>query len=324
MTGHSKNMEATRYLFSVAYSKQHSKEELDSIFIVSGEEGSGKSTFILKGSEILEEISGEQISIEYITRNLKEMIKYLKVTPKKGFIALDEGVELSSDNQWDPMVRATKRAFTIMRQKALICLIAFVNPFRLYTYFREDRLKGLFFITKRKYIYYFTRTKFQDIMRTMKKEGRGVKSVGDFIKLYGNKATFTDTFTDYNGHLLKEYKKRKDENIDEVLEDLYFDFGVEEKLYTFRKACKYLDIRPGLLNQYILKEGEQPDPNKEYLPVKWNLTKTNMRITEKDMEDWKEWFVKEERDKIIQSKGAKEKKEVENKEKQPNEPSEAE
>jgi energy-coupling factor transporter ATP-binding protein EcfA2 len=289
MVATSKNFVGIRYIFKEAIKKQHSAQELDSIFLVCGEEGSGKSNFLLMATQILEEEKGEQIQIDQVTRTLKELIVRLKYTKDKGFIGLDEGSELSSDRQFESIMKGLKKAFTIMRQKALIVLLSYPNPFKINTYFREDRAKGVFFITRRKYVHFFTRKDFQEIQREMKRYNAGVKSIGDFIDTYGRKASLVDTIPKYEGHLLKEYQKRKKENIQEILDELYEEFGVDEKLYSLSQACKYLEVNDDLLRRFLRYDEDTDDINR-IIPVQWNLAHTKMKLKEKDLIDFKYWY----------------------------------
>lgn len=289
MVARAKNFNGIKNILKKARQHQTSKEELDSIFLVCGEEGSGKSTFILDCIEIYEQITKQELNINYLARNLKELIVMLKISKSKGFLALDEGSELASDRQWEGIMKGLKKGFTVMRQKAMIVLLSYPNPFKINTYFREDRAKGLFFTYKRKYVYFFTRTAFQDIQRDMRMRNKGVKSIGDFIKQYGNKATLIDTFPDYEGHLLKEYKKRKTQNIDDTLQELYEEFGVDEKLFSLSQACKYLGMNDDLLRKYLRYEEDTEDPSR-VIPVQWNLAHTKMKLKEKDLIDFKIWY----------------------------------
>lgn len=270
-----KDFNGVKYILSKAIKKQQSKESLDSIFLVCGEEGSGKSTFILNCYQYLEEYYGKEANINQLARTLREFIITLKGTPDKYYLGLDEGTELSSDRQWDKIVKALKKAFTVMREKALIVFLAYTNPFKINTYFREDRSKGIFFVHKRKYVYFFTRKRFQQIQDEMKKKNSGIKSIGDFIDKYHKKATLVDTFPDYTGHLLKDYKARKTTNIADIFDELFEDFAVKEKGKSLNQVAKDLGVGKKLIAHVVELGIATP---------KTNATRTKYIFTKEDID----------------------------------------
>lgn len=284
MTAHSRNLKGT---FRVLDKAIHSRmKEKDAIFLYCGEEGSGKSNLMLTNIDYIDEKTNSNTRIEHITRTLKELAVVLRMCKDEEQIALDEGSELASDNQYESIVKGIKKAFTVMRQKRLIVHICFTNPNRIHTYFREDRVKGIFFIKKQGLIYFYTRKRFQSIMNNIKKYESGIKSIATFTN---HAPSLIDTFPKYKGKLLEAYLKRKKENIQQILDELYDDFGVDEKLFSLNQACKYVGLSDETLRRYLKYDDENDDPNR-VIPIQWNLAHTKMKIKEKDLIDFKTWY----------------------------------
>lgn len=285
MTAFSKNLTATKSILNRAVKEQDN--ENDSVFLIGGQEGIGKSTFLLHCIDTVDELKGRQTNIENVCRTLKELIVTLRHVLDEEQAALDEGSELASDNQYMGVVKAVKKSFTVMRAKKLIIYICFTNPLKIHTYFREDRIKGAFFITKRGQVYFYSRTQLQIIMEKIKKYKSSIRSISTITKILP--PLFIDTFPDYKGRLLEKYKKRKKENISDILDELYNEFGVDEKVYSLTQASKFLKVDDNLLRGYLKEDSADTNPL-HVLPFEWNLTKTKRRIREKDLIDFKVWF----------------------------------
>lgn len=284
MTAHSKNLQGVKYILRKAVFGQ--TKEKDAIFLYCGEEGSGKSSLMLTNVDYIDSLKGYDTPISHITRTLKEIAIILRMSRNEDQVALDEGSELASDNQYDAIVKSIKKAFTVMRQKKLIVHICFTNPNRIHTYFREDRVKGIFFIKKRGVIYFYTRIRFQGIMNQIKKYESGIKSISTFTN---HAPSLIDTFPKYEGKLLKEYLKRKNENIQDILDELYDDFGVNDRMLSMNQACKYLSVNDDILRKYLKYDEDSEDPNR-IIPVLWNLAHTKMKLKQEDLDNFKVWY----------------------------------
>lgn len=284
MTLHSKNLAGTKIILDKAIEEQNN--ENDSSYLVCGPEGIGKSNFVLDCIDYIEKKKKIELPIEIICRNLKELVVQLRHSGYKSILSLDEGEELASDNQSDAIVKAVKKIYSQIRFRSIISFICFRNPLKIHTYWREDRVKGVFIIIKRGKLIYFTRTMFVNILEEIiKKHGR-VKSIKQFNKF---KPTMEDTFPKYTGHLSEVYRKRKAEGAENDIEELYEEFGVEERLYSLRQASKFLGMDAGILSQFIIKDAERPQKG-EVIPISWNLAKTKMKIKEGDLLDFKLWY----------------------------------
>ena len=256
MVAYSKNLAGTRQILELAYKNQ--KYEHDSVFLIGGEEGKGKSTFLLHCVSIIDELKKTQTPVQNITRNLKELVVRMRLLQDCEQVALDEGAELASDRQFDAIVRAVKKMFVVMRQKSFIVYICFTNPLKINTYFREDRVKGVFLITQRGTVNFYSRFTFMEIMEAIKTQRKGIRSITNLTRL-GTQPDLIDTFPKYEGELWKEYQKRKGENIKDIFEELFDEFGLDQKTYSLEKSAKFLHLSPEIMKQYL-------KDNRDFIP----------------------------------------------------------
>lgn len=281
MTAYSHNGSCIRLLIRKLVQRQKGEKELDSVFLVCGEEGSGKSNSMLYISEEYEKQSGKELDIKQVATNLRELLTSL-YKKKKNLHILDEGEELNNLNK-DSIVKDTKSVFVVSRADAQITLISYPNPFRIHAYFKEDRAKGIFFCYKQKYVYYFSRKAFRDI-RYEASMNPMVKGLDDFVTIYKHKATFVDILPKYKGHLLEEYKKRKRENIDKVFEDVIDKLDSVEKRYTLGQVSKKVMLNRLTLLKYI---------EAGLLKTEWNGNNTVRYITEESLKEFKQKLINE-------------------------------
>lgn len=272
MTGYSKDMKGTRKIIEFAIDKQNSNKDIDSLFLICGEEGSGKSNTILNIIQIWEELTNKEIPFEQVAVDLKGLLYSLSYN-NKSIHALDEGEELSNLNQFDRTVKLVKKCLVVSRARAQIVLISYPNPLKINPYLKEDRAKGLFFCYKQKYLYYFTRSKFRQIRERIAKN-TNVKSINDFVTLYSKYATLVDTVPEYKGHLKESYLQRKSDNIDTVFKEALTELYGEEETYSLSKVTRMLGISKETVYKAI---GEK------IIVPEWNATKTKMRITKKQI-----------------------------------------
>ena len=227
------------------------QEEKDCVFLVLGHEGQGKSTLSLDLIDIYERIKNTRVSIDMVCFDLPELAKGLSKAKKGDIILLDEGSELSSMNTNKKDVVNITRAYTVMRKKCMLSIICFTNPSKLITYFRNDRVKGVFFIKRRGIVYFYERKRFNWIMEELMTKKH--KSIERFSKY---NPTFRAEFPKYTGHLLEEYNVKKDKGIDSVLDDLSSNLdglASGERNISSIKVNKILNINNEALSRLIDK-----------------------------------------------------------------------
>ena len=257
-------------IIDIAINEQ--QREHDSCFLISGIEGVGKSTFLLWVIEYYCQRKHQTPTLEGMASTLSGFIHKLKM-PQESMICLDEGSELASDRQLEGLSKAIRTAFTVMRAKKFLSFICFTNPMKVNTYFKEDRVKGLFFIPSRGTAYWYKQSTIVNvIMPQIKKMDN--KSLVHFSQF---KPDLKFSFPKYNGVLWEEYQKLKMDNIDSVLEELQEEYGTGEVLYSLVKASKFLRVTPITLRRF-LAEGS--------IPYKRNATNTKFLIKETDLVEY--------------------------------------
>lgn len=251
-------LEGLTYLLAKRIKEQKRKQ--DSVYMVAGLEGTGKSMFTLWALDIYSELSDKKINIGHVTRRLDELftrIYKLKDTPS--CLTLDEGSELSGENTMTKKVRSTKNKFTVMRKCSHIIFICFINPLRITTYFREDRVRGLFFVVRPGEVWFYSNNQnnphLANIIDSWSKE-HDAKSL-KFLKRYAPDMILRG-IPDYNGWLRYDYENRKDENILGVLKegissdefDDVDDGGLKKVWYNVDDSAKYTGLKTGTMRNY--------------------------------------------------------------------------
>ncbi len=189
----------------------------DCIYLIGGLEGKGKSNLILWFADLYSEKTNNLVNIEQITRNVDELMNMLSKYKREAFLAMDEGAELSGDRYGERKSKDIKERFTVMRERCFFICMAFTNPLKMNTYFREDRVRGVFFLKRAGCAYYYANSEgnphFANILNTWFKTNK-TKSA---MLLPSFAPDFIVYFPEYKGRLRAEYNKRKDQNIDRIL-----------------------------------------------------------------------------------------------------------
>jgi hypothetical protein len=202
----------------------------DSIYLVGGLEGKGKSNLILLSAHLYGEATGTPVPIENVTRDIDELLQRLNFLQRKEFVAMDEGSELSGERFNEKKSRDIKNKFTVMREPCFIIFMAYTNPMKMNTYFREDRVRGVFFMKKPGIVWFYANSNenphFTNLLNNWERVNK-TKST----KLLGNYAPdFIMNFKEYKGELRKAYDKRKDDHISRVLNSAGGKAPVEEEV----------------------------------------------------------------------------------------------
>ncbi len=252
------------------------ENENDSCFLVCGKEGRGKSTFIQDCVEYIDKVKGTETPIKNIAMDIPNLINALQTNKPKSTIVLDEGIKLASINIFDRLSRGLTEAFVVMRKKSFLTFIAFTNPSKIQSYFREDRIKGLFFIKKRGVVYFYPAHELTHIIpELVRKKKTSIDAFSEF------EPRFTAKFPKYEGRLKEEYDVLKDENIDLTLNRLKNIYG-EPNTFTLSQACKLLDAKPEYIKKFI---------NVGLLKAYPSLTGRIIRIRETDLMQFKSEYL---------------------------------
>lgn len=224
----------------------------DSCFLVGGMEGSGKSDLILECINYIDEKRNIQTPIENIAYNLGDFFLSLKTSNQGDCVSLDEGKELMSMNYGDKKLKDAINIFTVIRKKRLITFLAFTNPTKITQYFREDRIRGVFLLKKRKknysIIYYYTKTQFNKILSILRMQrSLNIQSIFKHKPLF-----ICCKYGAYEGRLKIAYESGKDDNIEHQLDLLVNKYHKKDnKTYSLTETCKLMDCSSSLMKKIL-------------------------------------------------------------------------
>lgn len=221
----------------------------DNCYIVTGPEGIGKTNLELWLMEIwYDEFLKKQCATEFITEDLPPFIRALRAAQPGDGIALDEGGELSSVSSFDTMVKDMVKAFKVMRAKKFLTIICFTNPLHMHRYWREDRIRGVFFIPKIGEAHYYPKEFYVKKVLNVLAKGDQSKSIA-MLKTIPAPLQFR--FPEYKGRLKEAYQKSKMDNIDRVLNDLDMKYGRGVKPLSLTGAAKLLGVGVDSISRWI-------------------------------------------------------------------------
>jgi hypothetical protein len=235
------------------------KRHQDSLYAVCGLEGTGKSNFTLLCAELYGETKGEEVPIENITRSIQELMNRIAFLKGNAFLTMDEGSELSGDRSMEKKAKEIKEYFTIMRKASFIILICFTNPLKLGTYFREDRIRGVFFMKRPGEVWYYANSPenphFTNILERWGKD-YDTRSIKKFTSFAPN---FIFKFPEYEGVLREPYEERKNEHIQNTFDEhaqvfnkaASFERPNPEIHFSLKQAREYLGVSGPCIYAYI-------------------------------------------------------------------------
>jgi hypothetical protein len=240
-----------KYVLSLRIKAQ--KKEQDSLYLVCGLEGSGKSLFTLLSYHLYSELKEEQSEINNVTRNVDELMTRYSVLQRNSFVSLDEAQELASDRWNEKKSKEIKEKFTVMRKRAFISMICYPNPLKVSIYFREDRIRGVFFIKRPGCAYYYANSPenphFTDILESWDKYNK-TRSLKKFTRYAPD---FIVYYPEYVGDLRVAYDDRKEENISTVLDKNVGKDRKPENYVSYKEACLMLDKTARQFQGYITR-----------------------------------------------------------------------
>lgn len=220
----------------------------DFLGLIAGSTGSGKSNLMLW---IMETYLGKEADVKYLGLNKGDFAKSLYATKNKKlprFCGNDEA-------------NISKRESLSRYNKAIIDLYFSIRKLRIFhiwcnpsidmidKLFIEERIKGLIFIISkgeriRRY-YYFTR---RGLLKIWKKYGN-LKV--DLLRKVGKEyAFYQGWFKEYNGFLLESYNKKKDDRVDEKVDDFHSEWAARKDMIKRNKLINELDIKHDTFVKY--------------------------------------------------------------------------
>jgi len=215
--------------------KEGISAKFDYVLCISGDTGTGKSTLGLHIAEVWQKVINKDVD-----EGLIKQIHVVKIDWLKKFRNLeefdisifDEGATgLSSKSHMEKFSKSLEILFQVIRKKGFFTVLIIPNFFRLNKFFREDRLRGLFYVDKRGHYKYFTRERV--VKLCAENENKTVKSL-ELVE-----PAFEGNYPDYDGVLKELYEKMKETGVDEVLDEvIYMNEHSDDKKVTLVDAYK--------------------------------------------------------------------------------------
>jgi len=216
-------MQRIKTILDIAREKQG--KDYDSVFIICGSEGTGKSHL---GLQCMDYLGGR---VENISLDQADFIDSLQGSRDNDVIVFDEaGDGLFSRDFQSSMSKQLVKTFMVIRAKKLITFLILPSFFMIDVYFRRHRVRGLFYVYKR------GRTAFFDKKKMAKIIAYGEKGQNMWVA----KPNFYDYYPIYQGPLLEEYKKKKAKKINDTLQSM-------------KVANSKPDSKAGMIKSFILK-----------------------------------------------------------------------
>lgn len=223
-------MKSITRIMDIARAKQLA--DFDTVFMICGAEGSSKSHL---GLNCLEYLGGIQ---DKICLDQQDFIDGLKKCQDNDVIMFDEaGDGLFSRDFNSNTSKTLVKTFMVIRGKKLITFLIMPSFFLIDKYFREHRVRGLFYVYARGRVAFYDKNKIMKIIKYGEKSGTIPRSV---------RPLFRDTYPIYKGSMIDEYKEKKRIKIQDTLDAM----GKKEA----KQGSKTLEIQ-----QWILKGAKVKD-----------------------------------------------------------------
>ena len=204
--------------------KQGLERNYDFVLVVSGDTGTGKSVFVMHLVEAWLKLNGKSVTKDDIRLINVDKLKWLnqfKELEHFDINVFDEGAAgLGSKQYMETFSKTLEMLFQVIRYKRFFTIIIVPNFFRLNKFFREDRLRGMFYINKRGEYKYYSRDRVQHLCE---KNSRYYVKKMDFVQ-----PLFRGKFPDYDGVLLNAYDNMKEEGVNNILDEV-IELNTEKK-----------------------------------------------------------------------------------------------
>ena len=192
------------------------QDQHDTVWIISGDEGFGKSNLLL---DIVEEwglMTDRKYTIENIGLTPQGWVRAISIAePHIGIAPFDEaGDGLLSRDAMSDFNKDVIKMYTVIRGKGLFTILVLPSFWYLDKFFRMHRVKGLFHVYNRGRVAFWNKQQIKQIIL------RGE----DHQDIWAAKPSIRDSFPRYDGYLKADYEKLKAEKIAssiKAMEDKY-------------------------------------------------------------------------------------------------------
>lgn len=219
------------------------KLKFDTTFIISGMEGMGKSNLmlVLVHEYLLQ--TGQRPDIDFIALDQKQFIDAINKAPNDiGCVAFDEaGDGLLSRDAMSEYNKDMVKMFMVIRAKGLFTILVLPSFWYMDKYFRQHRIKGLMHVYARgKYAFW------------NKKQLKNIIIHGEQIQeIFVTKPSFCERFPIYQGELLKEYQVKKNDKINNMINDIQAKYGADKNDLDDTEAWVYAQMQNKIMPKDI-------------------------------------------------------------------------
>lgn len=220
----------------------------DRVVVITGNEGKGKSNlalgiFEIWYKELLEVKDYDESYIKWFGANKVEFITALANAPRYSMIVHDESLkDLYSRDSISDFNKSLNKAYYVVRGRNLFTIFVAPSILDLDSNFRKRRVSGVMHVYSAGKVAYYGRRKLNKLIPALsnmqkynaRPDPKYAKD--DFNKLI--RPDFTDTFPLYKGVLLEKYMARKENNMEETVQELMSKFGKDEDESDSKKKKK--------------------------------------------------------------------------------------
>ena len=246
------------------YALKQQKKDFDIVFIIDGNEGTGKSTLSFTCGWYL---SGGKLTMNNIAEGTEDAIDKLEHLPDKSVLIIDEGsLMFSSRDAMRKENRQLLKILNVIRQKCMILIVVAPTFFELERYLSYRRSNFLLHVyldkktgNRGRFIYFGSKKKRQLYIN-------GKKNFESYAKPKGN---FVGAFIKFELPFNEEYLKLKKKSLQETFK------------HNKVKAPTELEIRNNIIQKYYKKS---PDLTKTKLAELFSLSRRQITTILKEKE----------------------------------------
>lgn len=218
------------------------KLKYDFPVVICGDEGNGKSMFLLHFVElwyrcVLKVSDWSGLYIRYVQNVRMDWIKNFKDINEGDINANDEGADgLESKESISKFGKLIQRLYKVFRKKLFITPILIPDFFDLPLYFRK-RVRAVIWVNKRGQFKFYSKNGIRWL--------NALNQNNKYKTMEVARPLFTGTFPDYRGELREPYDKMSSESPDKILDELIGEAKQEMSSVELYRDDVLLDIKMG-------------------------------------------------------------------------------
>ena len=191
--------------------EKHSKQDWDSVVAICGGVGVGKSNLGLHMLEYwVKKLKGKvtEKDIKHMCMGTEDFLKDLSDCKAVEMTLYDEAGELSSRRAMSKLNNMIMVTYQIIRADNIFTVLILPDIWYIDSYFRNTRIKGLFYVHKRGKVSFWSSNKIKKII--------GLNANRQIKNYFVVSPSFTDSYPKYKGILAEEYAKMKQKKTSEA------------------------------------------------------------------------------------------------------------